>query len=215
MTEWYPAFLNLKGRRCVVVGGGAVAERKLRALLACGAAVTVIAPRCTPQISAIAASGAFRLVDRGYQAADLKGAFLAVAATDSSELNARILADARDSGTLTNSVDDPEAGDFIVPATVRRDHVTLAVSTGGMSPAYARHLRQQLEAWLTPERVALLEVLADVRGELQALGCNPDPETWRRAIASGVLGALAAGDRDEARAKLLEALDRASVASSR
>lgn len=214
MTEWYPAFLNLKGRRCVVVGGGAVAERKLRALVACGAAVTVIAPRCTGEIKAIAASGACRLVNRGYQAVDLEGAFLAIAATDSAELNARVLANARESGALTNAVDDPEGGDFIVPATIRRDDVILAISTGGKSPAYARHLRQQLEGWLTPERISMLEVLAGVRRELQALGCNPDPETWRRAIACDDLGALADGDREQARAKLLEALDHASVTSS-
>lgn len=215
MTDRYPAFLDLRGRRCVVVGGGAVAERKLRPLVGCGAMVSVIAPRWTDGIGVIAASGACRLVEREYRADDLERAFLAIAATDSAALNARVLADARAFGTLTNVVDDPGAGDFMVPATVRRGEVTLAVSTGGRSPAYARYLREQLEDWLTPERVALVGLLAEVRRELQALGRNPDPETWRRAVDSDVLDALDGDDREAARAKLLAALDRAFPVPSR
>lgn len=206
MSHHYPAFLNLAGRRCVVVGGGAVAERKVRHLVESRATVEVIAPVVTTGLRGLAADGAISLAERAYRAGDLAGATVAFAATDNGEVNAEVVAEARQLGALANSADDAEAADFIVPAVVRRGGVTLAISTGGRSPSFARQLREELEAWLTPERVELLEVLADLRRELQATGSNPAPEIWRRAVDAEVVRTLEHGDRRAARDRLARAL---------
>ena len=207
MTEVsYPAFLRLVGRRCVVVGGGRVGERKALVLAAAGAAVTVIAPSVGEALRAAADEGTLGVEPRAYRSGDLAGAMLAVAATDSPEVNARVVADARTANVFVNSVDDPGAGDFTMPATVRRGAVTLAISTGGKSPAFARHLREALEEWLTADRVALLELFAEVRRELLAIGQNPPPERWREAVDVEVTRALERGDADGARRRLLETL---------
>jgi precorrin-2 dehydrogenase/sirohydrochlorin ferrochelatase len=209
----YAAFLRLAGRRCVVVGGGAVAERKVGTLVDCGANVVVIAPTATDRIVQAASERRLVLARRPYRAGDLDGAFLAVAATDERAVNAQVVAYARALGILVNSVDEREPGDLIVPATVQRGDVVVAVSTGGRSPSFARYLREELEAWLTPERVELFELLADVRRELQAAGRNPDPELWRRAVDVDLVRELAAGDRPAARRRLLLALDPATLAA--
>jgi precorrin-2 dehydrogenase / sirohydrochlorin ferrochelatase len=209
----YAAFLRLAGRRCVVVGGGAVAERKVGTLVDCGANVVVIAPTATDRIVQAAAEGRLVLTRRPYRAGDLDGAFLAVAATDERAVNAQVVAYARALGILVNSVDEREPGDLIVPATVQRGDIVVAVSTGGRSPSFARYLREELEAWLTPERVELFELLADVRSELQAAGRNPDPELWRQAVDVDLVRELAAGDHSAARQRLLLALDPATLAA--
>lgn len=206
MSELYPAFLNLAGRRCVVVGGGAVAERKVRGLLAADADVLVVAPQTAPALAELAARTALRVQRRPYQAGDLDGAFLVVAATDDRTVNAAVVRDARVGGVLVNVVDDPAACDVTVPAVVRRGEVTLAVSTGGRSPGFARYLREELEDWLSDERLALLDLVADVRGELRAAGANPGPERWRQAVRSNILHILATDGRTAARRALLSAL---------
>ena len=206
MTELYPAFLNVQGRRCVVVGGGEVAERKVRALLASGASVTVVAPSVAPAIARFAESGDLTLRRRGFEAGDAAGALLVFAATDVPEVNAAVLREARAAGALVNVADDPRSGDFHVPAMVRRGDVVVAISTGGRSPSFARHLRLDLESWLTTERVELADLLAEVRRELQAGGSNPAPERWRQAVGPDLVAVLRAGDRVAARTLLLRAL---------
>ena len=232
MSGLYPAFLSLAGRRCVVVGGGAVAARKVRGLVAADADVTVITPETAPDVEVLASSGLVRMERRRYRAAgpdaagsdavnpdaaglaaagpgagDLAGAFLVVAATDDRAVNEVVVRDARAVGALVNVVDDPAACDVTVPAVVRRGDVTLAVSTGGRSPGFARFLREELADWLSDERLALLDLVADVRGELRAAGANPGPERWRQAVRSNILDILATGDRAAARRSLLAALD--------
>ncbi len=207
MTVLYPTFLNLAARRCVVVGGGPVAERKARGLIAADADVILVALRTTPEIDRLDAEGALHVARRAYAPGDVVGAALVVAATDNSSVNAGIAADARANGALVNVVDDPAACDVVVPAVVRRGDVTLAVSTGGRSPSFARALREELDAWLSADRIALLDLLADVRVELKATGTNPGPQEWRDAIASPILlERLSAGDPAGARAALLSSL---------
>ena len=215
MTADYGAFLELHGRRCVVVGGGAVAERKVGTLVECGASVSVIAPRVSAGIRSISAAGRCIVRERPYRAGDLAGAFLAFAATDDRALNARVVADARQVGALVNAVDDPGAGDFIVPATVRRGEIAVAVATGGRSPAFSRALREELGAWLTPGRVELLDLVADVRRQLQLAGCNPGAEAWRWAVDQEVVRAIERGDRGAARTRLLETLAAPSATGGR
>ncbi len=207
MTDGYPVVLRIGGRRCVVVGGGAVGVRKVAALLAAGGDVVVVAPEADPALETLADQGALRLVRHPFAPANLDGAFLALAATDDPRVNRAVADAARARGVLVNVADDPAACDFTVPATVRQGDVTLAVSTGGRSPAFARFLRQSLERWLTPERSAALEIAAEVRRELRTRGQQASAEDWQRAIDDAeVARALAAGDRDEARRRLLDRL---------
>ena len=206
MTELYAALLNLHGRRCVVVGGGQVAERKVRPLLEAGATVTVVAPAVTAAIDAAARAGEIVLRRRPFQKDDLDGAFLTFAATDVAAVNAAVVREARRVGALVNAATEPRLGDFQVPATLRRGDVVVSLSTGGRSPGFARRLRAELESWLTPERIDLLDLMADVRRELKARGDNPPPESWRRAIGDDVVDALRRGDGPAARALLLHAL---------
>jgi precorrin-2 dehydrogenase/sirohydrochlorin ferrochelatase len=199
----YPLVLRLAGRGCLVVGGGAVATRKVQSLLDSGADVTVVAPKLSPELEDLEAAGRLRAERRGFEPSDLNGATLAFAATDSRDVNQAVAEAARVRGVLVNVADDPSACDFTVPALVRRGDVMLAVSTGGRSPAFARFLREQLEEWLTDARCELLEILSEVRRELRAAGGSVEAARWRAAIADdAVASALAAGDREGARRRL-------------
>ncbi|MBI4231571.1 MAG: bifunctional precorrin-2 dehydrogenase/sirohydrochlorin ferrochelatase [Planctomycetes bacterium] len=150
MPPPYPAFLLLTGREAVVVGGGAVAQRKARALLRCGARVTVIAPIVA---AALARRRGVSVRRRAYRTGDLKGAALAFAATDDRAVNARVARDARRSRIPVNVADDPRACDFHVPAVARRGPLTIAVGTSGASPALAAAVRDRLAAAL-PDGIA-------------------------------------------------------------
>lgn len=162
---WFPISVDLRGRLCVVVGGGKVAERKVEALLAHGADVRVIGPRVTPRIASLGEAGLIRLKLREYRPGDLAGAFLALGATGRKKVNHRLHEEARREGVLLNAADDPAACDFIVPAVLRRGDLTIAVSTGGGSPALARRLRERLEGEIGEEYAAWLEILGRVREE--------------------------------------------------
>ena len=194
--------LDLRDRRCVVVGGGSVAERRTGGLLASGARVTVVAPTLVPGLEARAAAGEIAVRRRPYVEGDLAGAFLAIAATDAPEVNAAVAAEARARGVLVNVADDPARGDFIVLATVRRGDLQIAISTGGRSPALARRVREDLERLLPPEYDQLLAVQAELRTELQQAGVAVAPEQWQAALDAEVLALLRAGDRAAARARL-------------
>lgn len=201
MTALYAAMLRLAGRRCVIVGGGQVASRKANRLIAAGADVTVIAPDWSPEIEALVARGAARGERRCYQPGDLDGAALAFAATNSRAVNQAVAAEAKRAGIPVNIVDDPEGSSLLVPAVVQRNQLTIAVSTGGASPAFARELRAELERLLSPERGELLELYAELREELQAHGRSATSFDWDGASA-GLLELLRQGRRAEARAQL-------------
>jgi precorrin-2 dehydrogenase/sirohydrochlorin ferrochelatase len=151
MADYFPAFLDLRGRRCLVVGGGEIGERKTRALLECGARVTIVSPLLTPGLAALAASG--RLVHRArpFVRSDPRGCALAVAATGDPRVDRVVAAAARRWRALVNVVDRPQHCDFIVPAVLRRGELQIAVSTGGRSPAIAREIRRRLERFFGPE----------------------------------------------------------------
>jgi precorrin-2 dehydrogenase / sirohydrochlorin ferrochelatase len=203
VSDDYQLVLRLAGRHCVVVGGGVVATRKVQGLLSSDANVTVVAPGLSTELEDLVAAGRVRAERRPFEPADVDGAVLAFAATDSREVNRTVAEAARARGALVNVADDPAACDFTVPALVRRGDVTLAVSTGGRSPAFARFLREQLEGWLTDSRCELLELLAELRRELRAEGAPVDASRWQAAIADdAVTAALETGDRDAARRRL-------------
>jgi uroporphyrin-III C-methyltransferase/precorrin-2 dehydrogenase/sirohydrochlorin ferrochelatase len=170
--ELFPLFLKLEGRTCLVVGAGRVAESKIESLVRCGAKVRVIAPQATAAVREAALAGAIVWEQRCYQPGDLAGAFLVVAATSSPELHAEIFEQARRAGVLCNAVDEPDRCDFYYPAVVRRGPLQIAISTGGLFPALAQRLRQNLELQFGPEYGAWVEEIARARKELLASNLN-------------------------------------------
>lgn len=162
---YYPVFIRLNGRLSVVIGGGRVAARKVEGLLACKARVVVISPSLVPSLEEEARQGRIILRRRCYQAGDLEGAFLVIAATGDRGTNILVQQEAEARGVLFNAVDDPELCNFIVPAVVRRGDVQIAISTGGRSPALARRLRERLEAEVEEAYGALATLLGEIREE--------------------------------------------------
>ncbi|MDQ2997247.1 MAG: bifunctional precorrin-2 dehydrogenase/sirohydrochlorin ferrochelatase [Chloroflexota bacterium] len=155
----YPITLtNLRGALMVLVGGGAVGTRKLRGLLAVGAAVRLISPAVTPELRALADSGAITWHTRAYQPGDLAGARLVFAATNQRAVNAQVADDAAALGLWCNVADDPRAGDFHLPAVYREPGLLVAVSTAGANPARAKRLRDQIANWLAAIRSAQTEL---------------------------------------------------------
>ncbi len=204
---YYPAFLKIHGKRCVVIGGGAVALRKTKMLLDFGADVTVISPTLSPGLERLAEAGTVRLVRREYETGDLKDVVIAIAATDARETNQRVADEAREQGVLVNVVDDPEKSDFIIPSFFRRGGLTIAVSTGGASPALARKIRTRLEGILGEESALLLSIVADVRSALKERGIMVSADAWQQALDLDLLIELVrARQPEEARALLLRKL---------
>jgi precorrin-2 dehydrogenase / sirohydrochlorin ferrochelatase len=204
----YPVSLDLAGRRAVVVGAAAVALGKADALLGAGALLTVVADGPPEALERLEEAGA-TVERRGFDPADLDGAFLCVAASDDPERRAAIFAEARVRGVLVNLVDDTEHCDFAAPAVVRRGELVIAVSTGGRSPALARRLRRLLEERFGPEWEELSALLGEVRE--QTLPLLPDvgerARRWNDALELEELEELArAGRLDLARERLLARL---------
>ncbi len=175
----HPLFLHLAGEPVVVVGGGAVAERKVEALVETGARVTVISPDVTGRIRQLADGGAVRVEARSYSPGDLRGARLAYAATDDEEVNRAVRAEADAEGTWLNVADRPELCDFDSPAVIRQGDLTVAISTSGSSPVPARRLRDALARVLGPEFAAALDELRAVRDGCRAEGRSPASERQR------------------------------------
>lgn len=160
VISYYPILLNLKGKRCVVVGGGKVAERKALPLLKSGAKITVISPECTGRLKKEHLQERITYISRRYKKGDLKNAFLVIAATDSNETNRKI---SEDAPYLVNVVDKPLLCNFIVPSVVRRGPLTIAVSTSGISPSLARTIRKELEGLYGREFVKHLNHIKKMR----------------------------------------------------
>jgi precorrin-2 dehydrogenase/sirohydrochlorin ferrochelatase len=165
----YPVNINISGKLCLVVGGGAVALRKTKSLLAGGARVRVICPEINAELKDLALSREIEWFERGFAEGDLKGAFLVFAATDNPVVQALITEEALKSSVLLNSADDPRNSDFHVPAHFRRGKMLVTVSTGGSSPALAKKIRQQLEIELVPEYELVVGLLALIREKVVSL----------------------------------------------
>lgn len=163
MSRRYTISLDLFQKDCLVVGGGQVAERKVRSLLECGARVKVISPEITPGLGKLAAEGLILYREGFYQDSDLTGVFLVIGATDSEEVNRRVADDCAARNLVVNIVDDPGKGNFFVPAVVRRGALTIAVSTEGKSPMLARKIREELERAYGPQFSEFLELLGQLR----------------------------------------------------
>ena len=223
-----PVQLDVRGRRCVVVGGGVVGTRRVAALLDAGAQVVVISPDPAPALRTMAAEGRVELVERPFAPEDLDGARLVVAATGVLDVDEAVSTAAGARGVLVNRSDRADRGDLAFPAVVRRGPVRLAVSTGGAAPAVTRLVAESVDEGLDAvlgldgDGLALLvDVVAEVRRELiegayggprpgggadHEVGVTPGPLDWRSALDASILDLIRQGRRAEAKERLLACL---------
>ncbi|MDQ6926643.1 MAG: bifunctional precorrin-2 dehydrogenase/sirohydrochlorin ferrochelatase [Candidatus Eremiobacteraeota bacterium] len=211
-TPFYIACLKLSGRRCLVVGGGEIALEKVEGLLACDAGVTLVAPEACEALHRLAAEGSIQWECRPYEPRDLQGAFLAIAATNVSEVNIGVYEDAERRAMLVNIVDVPPLCNFILPAIVRTGPLAIAISTAGASPALAKRMKREVAELFGPEYATLAVMLNDARGWAKStlptyqdrkrffegiVGGEPDPVAMLRAgDEAGVRALIAAAQRD-------------------
>jgi precorrin-2 dehydrogenase / sirohydrochlorin ferrochelatase len=198
MPSQYPVSLTVEGRPCLVVGGGAVARRKVEGLLAAGAVVTVIAPEVDADLAALPV----RVERRPYRPGDAAQFRLAIAATDDPATNAAVAADAEAAGVWVNAADDFAGSSFTLPSVARRGPIVVAVSTGGQSPALAVWLRRRIEADLGAEYEVLLRLLSEARDTIKASGRSTEGVDWPSVLDSNMLELIRAGDIGKARERL-------------
>jgi precorrin-2 dehydrogenase / sirohydrochlorin ferrochelatase len=201
---YYPIFVNLTGRRCLVIGGGAVAERKVEGLLQAGANVALVSPDLTATLAAWAEDKKITHVARDYRSGDLNGYQFAFVATDDPKVNVAAYREGRESGVLVNVADDPAHCDFILPSVLRRGEISVAVATDGSSPALSRAIREELEQYFTDDYAVLSRIVAEVRRELQERGTSAGPEIWRRALNGSLRKLVQLGDIEGAKRYLRE-----------
>ncbi|MFZ2949388.1 MAG: bifunctional precorrin-2 dehydrogenase/sirohydrochlorin ferrochelatase [Desulfuromonadaceae bacterium] len=181
--------IRMHGKLAVVIGGGTVALRKLRALLAAGASVRVVGTTVCPEITALNDSGALTVRVGDYTVSDLAGAFLVIAATDNALVNEQVCADAHLRGMLVAAADNPAAGDCIFPATLKRGHLEIAVSTGGRCPTFAVDVRDCIAEHIGDEYGTILQKLS---AEREKLLTNGSPSTYNIQVLRSLAGRLLA-----------------------
>lgn len=213
--RYYPVFLDIAEKPVVVIGGGNVALQKVEGLAEAGARVTVVSPELHPRLREVVNAGGVKHIEREYQPGDLEGFQLAFVATDDRSANATVWREGRERGIWVNAVDDIPNCDFIMPGIVRRGDLVLAISTTGASPAMARKVREDLEAFLKDEDALLLDLAGEVRRELREQDitvracdrCGRGPtDVWNAALDADVKRLLAEGQREKAKQRLLKLL---------
>jgi len=204
--RYYPVNLDIKGRQCLVVGGGRVGSRKVDTLVQCGAVVTVVSAEVSPAVKQLADEKAILLKQRAYRASDVEGMFLVIGATDNETLNRQINADAERLNLLCNIADRPEICNFILPAIVRRGSFVMAISTAGKSPAFAKHVRKRLETQFGPEYGVVLELMGAIRSKLLA-GAH-EPEVHKPLFEQLIDGDLVALIKDQQIDRIDQLLER-------
>lgn len=206
---FYPIYLNLQNKRVVVIGGGAVAERKVESLVGAGALITVIGPDVTPRLQSLHDSGRIQVVQRAYTPGDCADAVLVFSATDDPAVGAAVFEEAQRAGALVNTADRPALCDFIMPAVVRRGDVAIAISTGGASPGLASRLRRKIANAIGPEYAEFAALLSQARAEIRTR--VPDEQRRKalhdRILDSDIMERLARGDADGARRRLQEIIE--------
>jgi len=181
----FPAFLKLDNRQIIIIGGGALAESKLPALLQSGARIRIISPRLNPNLQAQLRTNNLDWWPKRYEPGDLAGAFLVIAATSNSEVNAAVFQEAEARNILCNAVDDIENCHFYYGSIVQRGDLQIAISTNGKSPALAQRLRKELEEQFGPEYATWLEWLGAARQILRAQNSEPElTKQWLHLLAS-------------------------------
>ncbi len=206
----YPVNLLVDGRRCVVVGAGRIAARKIEALLGAGAAVHVVAPEIGDDVRAWVEAGRLSAAERPFEPADLDGAWLATTATSEPAVNQAVFEAAEARRIWVNAADDPANCSFTLMSVVRRGDLVVTIGTGGRSPALAAWLRERLTRELGPEYETLLELLSEAREAMRASGRSSEDADWRRALDSGMLDLIRAGRLPEAKELLRTCLSSSS-----
>jgi precorrin-2 dehydrogenase len=202
----YPVNLVVAGRRCVVVGAGRIAARKVDGLLNADADVHVVAPELGEQVRAWRDEGRIVVTERAFRPDDLDDAWLATAATDDRAVNHAVYEAGDERGVWVNSADDPDNCSFTLMSVIRRGDLVVTVGTGGRSPALAAWLKERVSAELGPEYETLVELLSDVRDAMQADGRSTEEADWKRALDSGMLDLIRAGRVDDAKELLRSCL---------
>jgi precorrin-2 dehydrogenase/sirohydrochlorin ferrochelatase len=197
--DYYPAWLDLNGKSCFVVGGGQIAERKISALLEAGADVTVISPKVSFVISEWIEQGLVKGLIQSYHSEDSVNAFLIIAATNVAYVNEQVYRDAAARGQLINRVDAPEQSNFIVPAVLRRGKLVIAVSTSGASPSLAVEIRQKLEQQYGEEYELYVEFLGELRIMVQQRIEDPGQRRMilKQALESDIMTSIREGTLDK------------------
>ena len=201
--KYYPVFWDIADKKCVVVGGGEVATRKVKRLLDCGAKVSVVSPELTSELAALKDANMISHIASEYLSEFIYGAALVIGATDDEKTNLVISSDAREKGIPVNIVDDPQKCDFILPSIVERGDLVIAIGTGGKSPALARHLREELESRYGVEYEIFLRILGDLRSQMtKNAGAG---RSWFDAlISSGILELIRQKDWEKVKKTVLE-----------
>jgi precorrin-2 dehydrogenase/sirohydrochlorin ferrochelatase len=211
-TPFYIACLRLKRRRCLVVGGGDIGLEKVEGLLACDADVTLVAPQAHPALRELAGEGSIRWEPREYQAGDLDGCLIAIAATDDTDVNIRVFDDAERRAMLVNVVDVPPLCNFILPAIVRTGPLAVAISTAGASPALAKRMKREISELFGEPYADLAVLLNDARGWAKGtLPTYQDRKEFFESIVNGdpdPIELLRSGEAAQVR-DLIEAAQRA------
>jgi siroheme synthase-like protein len=205
-VSYYPIYLEMNERRCVVIGGGTVAERKVEALLEAGAVVTVISPVVTELLKRWVDERRISHAEKNYAPGDIAGYELAFAATDDSTLNAAVHKEGQNCGVWVNAADDPLHCDFILPAVIRRGELAVAISTGGASPAAARAIREEFDQYLTDDYAGLVQTASEVRQELRKKCLYVSADRWNRALKGNFRRLIQEGRDEQAKVLLLETL---------
>ena len=201
MTKYYPMFVDLSKHKCLLIGGGKVALRKLKQILACGGRVTVISPEFVSGFEKYSGNPDIKLIKREYIEGDLDGFSIAIASTDREEVNNLIRSDANKSNTLVNVVDKPELCDFIVPSLVERGSLKIAVSTEGKSPALAGKIREKLESDFPEEYETYVEILGKGRERIKEIYPeSPDirMKIGKKLLELPILDMILKGQKDKA-----------------
>ena len=204
--KYYPAYLDLRERPCMVIGGGGVAERKALSLIEAGAVITVISPSLTPKLHDLSESGKINHLKKNFEDRDVSGAYLVIAATDSPEVNSSVARICKKKQVLVNVAVPPAEGSFIAPAVVERGDLLIAVSTSGASPALSRKIRQELEKQFGPEYDLFLSKLTGIRKRMleEIADENARRKIFQSIVDSDVIDLLRQGKTHEAELRMAE-----------
>ena len=205
--KYCPIYINLTGKKCVVIGGGCVAARKIKMLLEFDARVIAITPNIGHELQNLSGNKNLRIIHRKYQPGDLEGAHLVISASGNTHVNTEVMREIKERSGLLNIVDNPLESSFIFPAYVKKDNLTIAISTGGRSPALARKIKSIMQKEFDGEEAPMLDLISEIRQELKSSNVIFSGEAWQQALNINMLkDLLKTGKKETARAFLLENL---------
>jgi precorrin-2 dehydrogenase/sirohydrochlorin ferrochelatase len=204
MVRYYPINLNLEGKKCVVIGGGKVAQRKVKRLLDCGANVKLISPKLTPTLRVLTKNNKIEFKNRWFSLRDISNVFLVICASNNRRVNSLVSSYCRKKGILVNVVDSPKECNFILPSVVRRGNLTISISTDGISPALTKEIRQNLEKRFGIEYAKFLRIMQKMRPEAirKIKGLKSRKAFFSRAIRSDIFNLLKKNKEKQVRQKL-------------